>query len=304
MSQNYRGRRLVYVDSAKRKSGTNSNFYYEIKRGTLLKDLEWVSVLRAQIPKSYYVVQSNSNTFIKYEDGTPYTVSITPGRYNVTSFKTELQTQLNAVGGVTNFVVSFPDSSTGAQTGKFTFTFSGATVYFSFSSNRIGECIGWDKDSDSSSSTTTLTSANVINLGGETTLFIHSDLCSNNTHDNILTDVYASNANNYSNIIYENKSPMMDAKKIVDPHKDIFHFTLTDENDQELQLNGQNMLITLIFFSEQDLERSSKMSLALLGSIQNQLYNMNQQLLSLGQGKNNHAVIKKRKATDLENEKK
>lgn len=271
---------IVYVDSSQRVEGRDSNFLFEIKKTGFGKQFTYVSWLRCQIPKSYYTVMTGQNTFTVYVNGVPATVTLSAGRYNVRSFKTELETNLKSATGIASIVVTFPDSATEPQTGKYTISWSsGETIYFVFSGNRIAECMGFNKNSNSESSTSSLVSSNVVNLSGESTLFVHSDLCSNDGKDNILADVYASASNNFTNIVVQNQDPKADAKQIVNNDNSMYHFVLTDETGQEIELNGQNMLITLVLYSERDMqERSNRLTLMVLAKINEELRKLNEQI--------------------------
>ena len=53
--------RIYYINSRNRISGTNSNFTYKIDINNIEPDR--IAVLQANIPKSYYLIQDNANSF-------------------------------------------------------------------------------------------------------------------------------------------------------------------------------------------------------------------------------------------------
>lgn len=241
---------LIYVNSKQKLDGTHSDFSYEV---AVHKGFKKISVVRAQVPKSYYTIVSGKNTFTLTHNSVEYTITVTPARYTARSFRTHIETLLNAAVTGDPFTVSFPNSGTQAQTGKYTFTSSsGDNTTFTFTTG-VAEQLGFAENSttDTFTSGTDLVSTNVINLGGETTLFIHSDICSNNGADTILADIYANaGTDSYSNIVYVNNTPWLDAKDLnVMSGSGSFRFRLADESGNTIDLNGQNMLITLILFT-------------------------------------------------------
>src|SRR5574338_141074 len=89
-------RRLFYINTADKISGTDaSNFQIQIPIPPH-ETFTHVCVLEANIPKSYYLVQSGFNTFTLRENGVNSTITIPAGNYSLSSFATVLATQLNA----------------------------------------------------------------------------------------------------------------------------------------------------------------------------------------------------------------
>src|SRR6185312_2178579 len=117
--------RYFYINSASRADGTDSKFTYSIPLGD---SNEWTNVvlLSASIPKSYYLVQTNYNTFILREPGhTDTTITVPAGNYSRSSFMNVLPTLLNAASpSHWTYTMSYPDVSSAANTGKFTYTVS------------------------------------------------------------------------------------------------------------------------------------------------------------------------------------
>ena len=86
-------KRIFYVDSHNRLSGTHSNFNYYLDYKN--EDYDHCVVLQATIPKAYYLVQPSKNTFVLDENGNQVVISLPIGNYSRTSFGFQLQYQLN-----------------------------------------------------------------------------------------------------------------------------------------------------------------------------------------------------------------
>jgi len=62
-----------------------------------IKKYEYVSLLKINIPKSFYQINSTNNTFIFSEDTTDFTITIPQGNYSSIQFANMVKKQLNAV---------------------------------------------------------------------------------------------------------------------------------------------------------------------------------------------------------------
>jgi len=83
-----------------------------------------VQLLNAQIPYSFYIINSTNNIF-KYQmvpAGTLYTVPISPGNYNGNSLITALKSAFSLYGFTMNITLSAID-------GKLLFSYTGGTVW-------------------------------------------------------------------------------------------------------------------------------------------------------------------------------
>src|SRR5207248_2706674 len=100
-------------------------------------------------------------------------------------------------------------------------------------------------------SANTLTSVNVVNFQLQDSIFIHSDL-SNNHNDDVLQEILAIDSPSYGNIVYICPSVEAYAKKLSTNQNYVYRFYLTDEDDLAINLNGQNIVFTLLFFKKQN----------------------------------------------------
>ena len=236
-------KQLYYINSSNRLSGTHSNFLYKIQQPPSSTFTHCV-VLQASIPKSYYLVQSPNNTFVLDENSIETVVTISVGNYTRSSFVNKVQTSLNSAGSWT-YVVDIDDSTNGPETGKLTFTVSGnggIQPQFIFTGS-LYEPLGFESTSTNTFVGDELVSTNVINLLKENTIYIHSDICTNE-NDNVLQEIFTSEASDYGSITFTNNAPEFYSKKITSLNS-IYRFYLTDENGKDLSLNGRNWQMTV-----------------------------------------------------------
>jgi hypothetical protein len=253
---------IIYVNSRNKTGGTHSDFTIQIPTLQTHTDFDSVTVLQADIPKSYYLVQASNQTFTLTENGASTPVVLPIGNYNRTSLKVTLVALLTAasttLGNNYTYSIIIPNTQTAPDTGKFTFQSTAPTtaaISFTFGNSSPYEFMGFDPGSTNAfasvSGTMTLVSTNVIKLSVEDALFIHSDICIG--PENVLQDIYANTTQPYSNIHFESRDAMAYAKKLASRTQNTFLFWLTDENGQTIDTNGQNMVITLLLFKRADL---------------------------------------------------
>jgi hypothetical protein len=244
-------KQIFYIDSNDRLTGNNSDF-----RVNLIfdknKEFDRVVVLQALIPQSYYLIQLGSNAFTLIEGSNQAVISITPGNYNKRSFATVLTGLLNA-GSPSAFTysVTFPNVGSQVDQGLYTYSVSGNSgVQPSF---KLGtycyEAMGFSSNSTNIFVANTLISTNVIKLKPEDQFYLHSDICSNK-NDDILQDIYAAGIATYSNILFQQFDVESYSKEFISNSNNNYRFYLTDENDNIIQLNGQNIVITIMMYKK------------------------------------------------------
>jgi len=242
--------KLFYLNSRSRLSGTDSNFIHKVEFPKN-SDFDRICVLDISIPKSYYLVQSGTNTFTLEEDGKQATITITPANYNIRNLLVEIATRLNGASpnGWT-YAVTYP-SSDQPDTGKFTYSVSGNGVIqpsFIFTEN-LHYVLGFFPNTTNTFVADTLTSTHVVNLQRETTMYLHSNICSNDT-DDILQEVFCNGNPDYSAITYSNTSPELTSKALTHTTSNTYYFRLTNEDNEEVHLNGHPMIITICAYKE------------------------------------------------------
>jgi hypothetical protein len=262
-------RRIVYIDSAKRISGDDSNFSYQIQLPPE-SNFDKAAVLECSIPKSYYLISSINDTFTLVEGDTDTTVTLTHGNYGIRALANELILKLEAasayLGNHFGYDVTFPNIAKDPSTGKFTFTANteptGIIPTFIFGSNSPAEVMGFAANSENPfDENFQLTSTQVMKLIPEDTLYIHSDMVANSgssglqasSGDNILQEIFTSGVPNFGIIKYQSYDPMATAKKFASTGpSSVYHFYLTDENNKPINLNGLNWQMAILLYKEND----------------------------------------------------
>jgi hypothetical protein len=244
-------KQLYYVDSHQRLSGTHSDFsfYFDVTN-----EYDYAVVLQANIPKSYYIVDINENTFILNEINLSATITLPIGNYSRNSFKAQLQTSLNASSpNGWSYTVNIPNSSITADTGLYTYTVTGnGGVQPQFIiGNFLGEQLGFDSNTTNTFIGNTLVSVNVVKFQAKDSLFIHSNMCSNGS-DDILQEIFGVDNPSFGNIIYQCLDFEAYAKPLVSSNNRTYHFYLTDEDSNPINLNGQNITFTVLLFKKQN----------------------------------------------------
>jgi len=255
-----RSSKLVYVDSEERISGTSSNFSYAIDIPDGAK-YDTCCVLSMIIPRSYYLIRSGQNRAVITIDGVEYPFEVSPGNYNANNFAEALLAILNGIAPA-SFTIAFS-----TITGKYTYKYTpatgmpvAATVVFVFEDpSRLGHQMGFDEVSvnqfqNQQNGTAVLSSKNVVNFVSTSTLFLHSDIVNDGT--DILQEVYAENSIPFSNLVYNCKVPGLYAKKLRNNTSSLFNFSLCDEHDKEVDLNGHEICVTLILYRREDLTKT------------------------------------------------
>lgn len=239
--------RIFYVNSRNRVSGSNTDFSYAFNIDPQSK-FNHVVLLDISVPKSFYAIQS-TQTFVLNENGTQSTITINSGNYTRQSFASTLQTALNTAGNWT-YDISYKVINRTYDDGKLTFTVTGnGGVQPQFIFNGIDslfEEMGFDSTSTNTFSANSLTSTNVINLATENTLFLRSDICQDD--NNILQNIVTTSDSAFSVINFVNPNPH-EYSKIFVPNKTVYHFRLTNEDDNLIDTNGQNIVFTLMLYT-------------------------------------------------------
>ena len=253
---------IFYIGSRKRIEGTDSDFLYQVDFSR--EDYDSVVILQANIPKSYYLIESGHNTFTLTEGIIAVTIAVPAGNYTRSSLRGTIEALLtqNSPNGWA-YSVSVP-ASTDAETGKYTFSVSGnGGIQPSFTfTTYLFEQLGFNENSVNNFVSDSLVSSNVIKLQIEDALFIHSDICTNGK-DNILQEIYATDTQDYGNIVFVNPNIEAYSKTISSKHNNVYRFYISDENDVELDMNGLNVVFTLMAYKKESLYRGLRQYLKL-----------------------------------------
>jgi hypothetical protein len=258
----------VVVNSEMRIAGTNSNFSFYIN---MPRDNTFTKVVlaRAAIPKTFYNIAAPHNKFTLHEDDgstvANITITVPPSNYNRYSLAQLLGDTVS--GGITTPGLLSQASTHGwkytmtpnkkisvllPDNGKYTFGVSNNGVHqpqFIFTDeNTLYEKIGFDIGSTNPFSGNSLTSTNVTYIGGERTIFIHSDIVKNND-DIVLQEIFTNSTEPYSTIVFEQTDYYLNSSPFTNNDSNTFTFRLTDEHSShEIDLNGNAWNFTLILF--------------------------------------------------------
>ncbi len=244
--------RIYYVDSENRLTGTGSNFSYQFEIPSDAK-FDHVCVLSMIVPLSYYLVRVPYNTFTLREGLVDTVITVPRGNYSAISFAAVVTALLNA-GSPNHYVyaITLSNNATSANLGKYTFTVSNnLSVQPSFIfGSRICQQMGFDEGSTNAFAANTMQSSNVLDFVPISTLFLHSDIVDDST--SILQELYSNNTIPYSNNVYNCLNVDMYSKKLRSDKSNVFNFSITDEHNTEINLNGHSILFTLLLYKKDD----------------------------------------------------
>jgi len=246
----YTNTKTIILNSKNRIGGTDGSFTYKLTE-LLTSDVDRIVCMSCLIPKSYYLIQTGINdTFTLTESGSSASVTLSAGNYTLNSLKTNLASKLNIASPHSyTYAITYP-SSTQVDTGKLTFTVSGngsVQPSFTFSSSSPYEILGFAINSTNTFVSSSLTSTNVIKLQKEDAIKILSDVCD----DGLLCVIFAGADPVYSNIVYRCVDVSGQSKKISSNGKDVYSFSICNEDNIKMNLNGQNIVLELLIYKDQ-----------------------------------------------------
>lgn len=244
--------RIYYINTLNKLEGSNENFSYTV--GIPEHQLyNRVVVLSASIPNSFYLIQDDFNTFTIREDGVDTAVTIPPGNYSAKVFALVLVPLMNTAspnGWI--YSVSLPNQNIEASTGKFTYNVTGNLSQPAIiCTDQVNEQLGFAVNSVNTFIDSKLISATTVNFVAESTLFLHSDVSDAGDSD-VLQEIYTNNTQSLSYISYQCTTPELYSKALSTRSSSVFHFSLTNEKGQLLNLHGVDMQITLCLYKKDD----------------------------------------------------
>ncbi len=240
--------RIYYVNTLNKKSGTNQNFTYEFQIPHT-EDYDRVVVLNATIPNTFYLIQENYNSFTLREDGVDVTISVPPGNYSAKVFAKVLSPLMTAASpNQWVYTVSLPNQNLTALTGKLIYSVTGNTSQPSIiCTDKINEQLGFPVFSTNTFVDNELQSAISVNFGAESFMLLHSDIANSGDSD-VLQEIYGGNTESLSYITYQCTVPELYSKALQTSKSNTFHFSLTNEKNQLLDLHGVDMQLTICLY--------------------------------------------------------
>ena len=247
---------IFYIDSQNSITSFNGSGSFTVKVDMPPNNTyNRIVVLQACIPKSYYLVQAGYNNFNLLEQDITVLVSIPSGNYTKNAFIIALTSALNVASPHRYiYYITYPASSE-TNTGKLTYSVSAQNhtplvaqhqpqFIFNLTSN-INYQMGFNKNKSYIFNNNILICQNVIKLQSKDTIFIKSNVVSSST-DSVLQEIYSA-VPDFSDIIYNQNSIELNSKELIYNSNNIT-FTITDEDDVPLDLNGQNCVFSVCCF--------------------------------------------------------
>jgi len=257
--------RIFHLNTNNRISGTHENCQMELELPSS-EEFDRVVLLSCVIPRSYYLIQAPYNTFILKEFTDETTITVEEGNYSFSSFRAYLEALLNASSarGWT-YSVSIPNTTNQPSTGKYTYSlingppiiFGGEFSFIFPSTSKLHEQMGFDLGSTNVNIGTSIKSKNVVKFTLEDTLYIHSDLVSGQ-QDDVLQEVFTAGSFDFSSIKFQNYTPIEYSKVLSTSSNNTYRFTITDEDDRIINLNGLNCVYTVLIYKNNDIHNVQK----------------------------------------------
>jgi hypothetical protein len=261
---------MFYIDSQNRTSGTSGNFSINFAMPPNNR-YDRIVVMQASIPKSFYLVSAPYNTFQLLEPGTSSsgsainifgsvstngatkTITLAEGNYSKTNMIVCLQTMLSLASSLNStlatqyiYTVGYPLMNQ-PNTGKFTYTVTNLTTsqpQFIFpAGSTLYLPMGFNRTSTNIFSSSFLPSQNVIRLQAKDTIFIKSNIVAS-SNKSVLQEIYTSANPDFSVITFSQNDVELNSKELL--YKDNnFSFSITDEDDNILNFNGQDVIFSI-----------------------------------------------------------
>lgn len=249
------------INSATRTHGTVSNFQHNVDIDTSIKQkFDSVILVDCSIPKSYYDVISQFNTFDLEEDSVRTTITLQPGNYNrdnlVILMKKHLDTASALLGNNWIYTVTMPNIASEVSTNKITFRVTGNTSQptFHFDGDRLHELLGFDQNTSHTFVGDSLTSANCISLQHTQYLTLKSNIAHNTGNSSsdsfILGRIYVDEKiKDNDTIIYTVDDKEYAARTLNANKSASYSFQLVDDHDREVDLNGRDFSFSIYLYT-------------------------------------------------------
>lgn len=195
------------------------------------------------------MVTSADNTFTLTENGTPANISLSAGNYTITAMITELQSKLDAASPLgRTYTVSVP-ARTDVNDGKISISYSGtggATTLTFTSGSKLLAFLGATTTTTLSSDGSAIKLPLQFDLRGEDVIILHSDLVLDQTR---VLGIFPVNTPSGASIVYQ--AAMKAGREVRLQPKHLFNFTLSDENNNNIDLNGIEWTLFLTFYKDE-----------------------------------------------------
>lgn len=255
---------ILSFTSRDRVQGDNSSF---VSRPLNIPENKYDSVclLQASIPRSFYNVPANRNTFILEEDGVESIVTLKPASYNVYNIQKALSdamTLASTHGWI--YTVTYPACSE-PDTFHFTFTVTGnggiqPKIIFNtqFSMDRQ---LGFDELSTNQFVGDVLESSNAVNMSFITRAFIVSDIIES-AHQSVLEEVLNYADYGMSSLCYFQQQDVdINSRIFATTNTNSWSFSLVDSFGQIIDLNNIPWSFSVVLFQRQNIADLQKLEM-------------------------------------------
>jgi hypothetical protein len=249
----YQDNRIITLNSqdGEKQNGTylsNINFNFS---GLLSDDKNiirtYITVLNAQFPVSFYIIEDDNNVLSYTENSVPKTITITIGNYNGNQMVTALNTGFTANGS--NVTVTL-----NSQNGILYFFITGGASFTFLSTSTIKSILGFSSDI---TSTTAIIMPYQLNLLGKKKIFINS----NNLRNSAFSSKSLSCVQTIASVPVDqppyamiNYTSVSDLEKniIFNRSLDMLDIQIVDEENKYVNFRNINWSITLCLTIEKD----------------------------------------------------
>lgn len=239
-----RSQKIFSINSEERVGGSVSNFNIKVNM-PLNANFTKCSLVRCEIPKSYYLIDSTNNVLEVYNASSVLVGNATfdIGTYTTATLATEMQTKIQLV--FAGMLVTF-----NSKTGKFLFDGDGANFGLKVTSDpSLSKIIGLNYNELALSSGFELTPQNVVDLQRYDVIRIRSSIGLNN-NDDILANIYPSTHPDFSVIEHETESLGGTSVSMSNANQNNFNFSLVDKDNKVINLNGVNWRCVISCWNE------------------------------------------------------
>lgn len=223
-------------------STSNSNFNYNLELPRNIQ-YNYISVVSAKVSKSYYTIDSTNNTFILSDENGSHSVVVPVGFYTASTLGSALTTLFNAFSAL-QYDVNYV-----SLTGRYQITSTaGHTAVYSIVSTYALPYLGVNANSSVlSDGSYVWNSTNIISIQKTSSIHIRSNIV-DEREQTLLTLYNINSFANLSDITYENDDVIGKRKKIKNLGNNVFSFTIEDDYDRILDLNGGNIALSIVLW--------------------------------------------------------
>jgi len=246
---------LIHIrteDCSKLNGSLNSYFSFILKPAISVINMQnnlSCKLSTAEIPYSFYTVNSYNNTFNIIENGVPRAITIAKGSYDIFEFRDLI---LSLLGGTYTVAVS-------VNTGKMTIINAAfATIGLSFTSDAF-KLLGFSNQIYSATGAAGLISPNIISLFSITGIYLKSNLSGYNIYNTRLNNNLSSilqliqiESDTFNMINYRSTTDAF-ISRLNDKKIDEITFRLTDAEDNLIDFNGIDFEFTLKVFENKNI---------------------------------------------------